>query len=992
MKPGQGRSARSPKGKRRGTRPARSAAARTSSHLPFPVVGVGASAGGLEAFSKLLRRIPSDTRLAMVLVQHLSPNHESHLPELLGASTTLPVLQAHDGIEIEAGHVYVTPPNARMGVTDGKLRVLQRPSDKSQFTPIDYFFGAMAAHYQERGIAVVLSGTASDGALGLGAVKAAGGITFVQDPTEAKYDGMPRAAMAAGAPDAVLPVERIASELVRLCRHPFLLDSRPRLADEGDDAPASMRQVFEILRKSSGVDFTHYKLPTIQRRIQRRMALHRLTDLESYTEMLQKQPREADELYEDLLIHVTGFFREPEAFEVLKEEVFPKILGARDGEGPIRAWVPGCSSGEEVYSLAMALSEFFGDRADSLPFQIFGTDVSQRMIDRARAGLYLESAAGDIGPARLRRFFAPVEGKYRINKSLREHCVFSRQDLTRDPPFSRLDLIVCRNLLIYLGYPLQRKVMTVFHYGLKPTGFLMLGRSETTSAHPDLFSLVDKKQKIYAKRAVAVPGNLDFVTAIPSLPLPERPHPARSSHAGGEEGAGAEVNRLILDRYGPPGVLVDSEFHIIRTRGRTGRYLELASGEAKLDLVKMVREGLLYGLRAALREARTRNVRVRKENLRLRSNGDGHVVNLDVTPIGTGAERRFLVLFEEEPAGADGAAARKASARKGKKTEKTPKSGETIKHLQTELVASREYLQSIIEDLEGANEELQSANEEILSSNEELQSTNEELDTAREELQSTNEELNTLNEELRSRNDELSRSNGDLTNLLASIHVAIVMVTTDLRIRRFTPAAERILNLIPGDLGRPIAHIKPNIQCPNLEELIADAIDTVTVREREVTDQQGNVYSLRIRPYKSVENRIDGAVLTLVDVSSATAGRKLGETIMESAAEPILLLDDRLTVMRSNRAFDRLFGLGGTTLAGRALASLEAPWNDLNLIRALQAMLAEQKKTIELNLERQLVGGQKMKLALVARRIESDEGGSDLLLLICRSVEDGPGG
>ena len=365
-----------------------------------------------------------------------------------------------------------------------------------------------------------------------------------------------------------------------------------------------------------------------------------------------------------------------------------------------------------------------------------------------------------------------------------------------------------------------------------------------------------------------------------------------------------------------------------------------------------------------------------------------------MTPIGTGAERRFLVLFEEEPAAAAGAAARKAAALKGKKTDKTPKAGETIKYLETELVANREYLQSIIEDLEGANEELQSANEEILSSNEELQSTNEELDTAREELQSTNEELNTLNEELRSRNDELSRSNGDLTNLLASIHVAIVMVTTDLRIRRFTPAAERILNLIPGDLGRPIAHIKPNIHCPNLEELIADAIDTATVREREVTDQQGNVYSLRIRPYKSVENRIDGAVLTLVDVSSATAGRKLGETVMESAGEPILLLDDRLTVMRSNRAFDRSFGLAGTTLAGRALASLEAPWNDPNLIRGLQGMLAEQKKTIELNLECQFVAGQKkkMKLALVARRIESDEGGSDLLLLICRSVEDGPGG
>ncbi len=953
---------------------------------PFPIVGVGASAGGLEAFSKLLQKIPPDTRLAVVLVQHLSPTHESHLAEILGGAGRFPIIQARDGMEIQPSHVYVIPPAARMGIANGKLQVGERPRDKSRYTPIDYFFRAMAAHFQERAIAVVLSGTASDGALGLAAVKGAGGITFVQEPTEAKFDSMPRAAIAAGAADAVLPVQRIAAELVRLCTHPFLLDSRAQAAPEGDQPPTSLRQIFEILRKTSGVDFTHYKLPTILRRIHRRMALHRLVDLESYTNILEKQPPEVEELYEDLLIHVTSFFREAEAFTALQDGIFPKLLEAREGDGPIRAWIPGCSSGEEVYSLAIALSEFLGRRSDSVPFQIFGTDVSQRMIDRARAGLYPESAGLDIGPSRLRHFFTLADGTLRINKGLREHCIFSRQDLTRDPPFSKLDLIICRNLLIYLGYPLQRRVMTVFHYGLKPTGFLMLGRSETTSAHADLFRLVDKKQRIYVKKPAVVTSQLDFSAATPVAVLPERPRSTRLAPAR-EDGAGAEVNRLILDRYGPPGVLVDSDFHIIRTRGRTGRYLELSSGEAKLDLLKMVREGLLYALRTALREARTRNTRVRKENLHVRSDGATHVVNVDVTPVGTGPERRFLVLFEEPTPGRGAASASRITrGSKAAKPSAVPKSSETIKQLETELVANREYLQSIIEDLEGANEELQSANEEILSSNEELQSTNEELDTAREELQSTNEELNTLNEELRSRNEELSHANGDLTNLLASIHIAVVMVTTDLRIRRFTPAAEKILNLIPGDLGRPIAHIKPNIRCSNLEELIADAIQTVSVQEREVTDLQGNLYALRIRPYKSVDSRIDGAVLTLIDLSTSKVGRKLSEAIFDDAIEPIVLLDERLRVVRTNVALQKMFGVSAGEAELRVLDILGRE-HQHDLTHTLNEIVSARTPSAELALDGTGTdAGPRFKLRI--KRIESDDGGGTRLLIMIHGARE----
>jgi two-component system CheB/CheR fusion protein len=547
---------------------------------------------------------------------------------------------------------------------------------------------------------------------------------------------------------------------------------------------------------------------------------------------------------------------------------------------------------------------------------------------------------------------------------------------------------VCRNLLIYLGYPLQRKVMTVFHYGLKPTGFLMLGRSETTSAHPDLFALVDKKQKIYARKPVVLTGHLDFGGVVPVVPSGiERPRPPRVVRAVRDDVTGTEMNKLILDRYGPPGVLVDTDFRIVRTRGRTGRYLELATGEAKLDLLQMVREGLLYGLRTALREARSRGIHVRKEGLHVRSNGETRLVNVDVSPIASDGDRRFLVLFEEQgpakPTAAERAAARRRAG-------KAPRASETVKRLETELTANREYLQSIIEDLEAANEELQSANEEILSSNEELQSTNEELDTAREELQSTNEELNTLNEELRSRNDELSRANSDLVNLLASIQVAVLMVSTDLRIRRFTPAAERILNLIAGDIGRPIAHIKPNINCPNLEELIADSIDSMAVCEREVTDSQGNLYALRIRPYKSGDNRIDGAVLTLLDLSLARVNREFGEAVMNSVSEPILLLDDRLEVLRANRAFTETFRVAAKTVEGMAVHEMggEGVWDIPSLRTLLAETLAHRKKTEVVTLEHEFPEIGKRRMAVDARRIEGGSAGSGLMLLIMHDLTD----
>ncbi len=951
-------------------------------------MGVGASAGGLEAFSKLVRKIPVDTRLALVLVQHLSPTHESHLPQILGGATTLPIHEARDRMRLEPGHIYVIPADARMAVVDGRLKVGHRPTDHSQYTPIDHFFESLARGYQEHAVAVVLSGTASDGAAGLAAVKAAGGVTLVQDPGEAKFDGMPRAAIATGAVDLVLPVERLAVELTRLSDYPIVEASlgaaTPGLASDGEHRPtADLRQLLEILRKTSDVDFTHYKEPTMMRRIHRRMALRRIVDLPAYVALLEGDPKEAADLYEDLLIHVTSFFREPEAFEALSKEVFPRLLAAHT-DGPIRAWVPGCSSGEEVYSLAIALQETLGDRADSPPVQIFGTDVSQRMIDHARRGQFPEAIARAVGPARLRRFFTRVDGGYRISKVLRERCVFSRQDLTRDPPFSKLDLIVCRNLLIYLGYPLQRKVMAVFHYGLKPTGFLMLGRSETTAAYVDLFSMLDKKHKIYSRRGTAAVAEMQFGrVALPPAPAGalgprlSRLGPARDQ--AGEGSGSAEVNRLILDRYGPPGVLVDGAFRIVRTRGRTGRYLELPAGEAKLDLLQMVRDGLVHGLRKALREAREQEAHVRKEGLQVQFDGESFAVNLDVTPIGSGAEQRFLVLFEQP-----------GHPTRGERKKDRPPAGRSLRaataaHLEKELAANREYLQAIIEDLEGANEELQSANEEILSSNEELQSTNEELDTAREELQSTNEELNTLNEELRNRNDELSLVNSDLLNLLGSVNIAIVMVGEDLKVRRFTPAAEKLLNLIPGDVGRPIGHIRPNVELSDVETLIGESISAVAAREREVTDAQGNVYSLRIRPYKSVDNRIDGAVLMLIDVSALKLARETGEAIMNSVGEPILMLNERLEIVRSNHAFREAFQVSAAETEGRFVYDVGAgQWDSPKLRTLLEEILPRRKNFEGFVVEREFPGLGRRKMVLDGRRIESGEPGGGVILLIIR--------
>jgi two-component system CheB/CheR fusion protein len=910
---------------------ASTAVRRATSTEPL-IVGVGASAGGLDAFSTLLRHLPADAHLAIVFVQHLAPQHDSALVPLLSGPSALPVVQAEEGMRVEAGHVYVIPPNRQLVITGHELHLTPRPDDRSQYNPIDAFFTSLAEAAGRRAAGVVLSGTASDGSIGLRDIHAAGGLTIAQTPQSAKYHGMPKAAIATGIVDLVLAPEHIGQKLVAFALEPSASDAKGRddrdsgdLISEPGLTNEQLQEVFELLRPVSGIDFRHYKTPTIKRRLARRMAMARLSGFDEYLAFLRADAAEARHLSADLLIHVTRFFREPESFEAIAREVFPALLEERSSDQPIRVWVSGCATGEEAYSLAILLVEFLQRRNSDLRVQIFATDVSDAAIEHARTGAYPASIEADVGADRLRRFFTKQDGGYRVTKMIRDLCVFARQDLTRDPPFSRLDLILCRNVLIYMDAVLQKKLLSIFHYALNPHGFLVLGHAETVGTQAALFSMTDKKHRIHRKRASGPAQTMTFPVDYPAAPAPLRRTPAEPPSM--EKVLQTEVNRIINDRFAPPGVVVDADMQIVQFRGQTGAFLEPAPGEASLNLLKMAKEGLLYGLRAALSSARKSRTPVRRTDLQVRDGKAWIRVDVEVIPLASTGRMHYLVLFDTRP---------QASKRGEGPTRvttpesiKTPRSKTPTHFLERELAASREYLQSVIQELEAANEELQSANEEILSSNEELQSTNEELDTAKEELQSTNEELNTVNEELHGRNEELSRLNSDLLNLLGSVQIAIVIVGADMRIRRFTPMAEKVLNLIPGDIDRSIGHINPNLEGASLEGLIAECIETISPIEREVRDKQGRWYSLRIRPYRSAENKIDGAVLSLFDIdapkryeASVRSALEVVETLLETSRQAAALLDSRLRVRSANPPFLRLFGLDSSDIRGRTLTDI----------------------------------------------------------------------
>lgn len=888
----------------------------------FPVVGVGASAGGLEAFTQLLKHLPPDTGMAFVLVQHLAPLHESALVSLLSRGTKMPVTEATNAVAIEPNHVYVIPPNFNMALSGRVLRLLARDEGVRQHMPIDIFFKSMASERKSGALAVVLSGTGSDGTEGLKAVKAEGGITFAQDEASAKFYEMPRSAILSGCVDFVSSPEGIARELASAGKHPYLTAPPvPREPEEVAIPPGDVfHKILAVVLKTSGVDFGQFRESTVKRRLQRRMLVLKIASAEDYFRYIVQNHSEAGVVAQDILICVTSFFRDPKMYAVLKQRVFPRIVRKGDSKDPLRFWVPGCSTGEEAYSLAIILLEYLRERDEGRRLLVFGTDLSEQAIQQARTGSYPPSIEADVSPQRLRRFFLKTEHGYQISKSIRDLCIFARHDLTRDPPFSSLDLISCRNVLIYFKPLMQKRILPAFHYALKPDGYLVLGSAETITGPSELFTPLDRTQRIYQKKPAVVRLPTDLPWAGVTLRKGEGGARPREVWPSGLD-LPREAQRILLRRHTPPAVIIDSDMQVHHFVGRTGSYLEPAPGEASLNLLRMVREGVTFDLRSMVQEAVKEGHAIRREHRMMKSDGGATPVNLEVVPLpgAPSKERYFLVVFEPgtPPEGAP---------KRGKPLKRAPgvagREEREVPELRGELEKTQRYLQSAVEEQEATNEEMRAANEEILSSNEELQSTNEELETAKEELQSANEELATVNEELENRNAELATVNSDLLNLLSSVNLPVVILDNDLRIRRFTPAAERIFNIIPTDVGRPISDLRHSLEIPNLNQMFFDVVESVSSRELEVRDHEGQWYSLRIRPYKTTDNRIAGVVLALMDIHLLKSSLKAEERLLGLVPDSIVLCDlgGKITVW--NKHAEDAFGYTSAEARGNHLFSL----------------------------------------------------------------------
>jgi len=953
----------------------------------FPVVCVGASAGGLDALKRFFENLPTSTGMAFVVVQHLDPTHPSALTLLLTKNSAVPVVEARNGQRVRRDRVYVIPPDAVMTLSNGMLRLATRASEK-KFMPIDHFMRSLAEELKNLAIGVVLSGTATDGTLGLEAIKAEGGLTFAQDESSAQYAGMPNSAIASGCVDVVLPPAEIARELMKVGRHPILARTSLLDADNAGvpGSPDQFEKVFELLRRGTGLDFASYKRSTIRRRIARRMTLHKFTTIDQYIPFLQKTRAELEALSQDLLIKVTTFFRDSEAFEALRKKVFPALLKhKRSGGDTIRIWVPGCSTGEEVYSIGITLIEAIGDLAPGVQCQIFATDISEAAIDKARHGFYGEHITQDVSPDHLRKFFVKVAEGYRIAKAVRDICIFARQDLTKDPPFSKLDLVSCRNVLIYMDSDLQKKIIPIFHYALKPGGYLMLGSAESTGSFSALFNLVQKKGRIYSRKEISSEYRPAYPALTPTLPRAAPQKKGKTSSAPGNEiDLFKEADKITLGRYAPPGVLLNDQLEVLQFRGQTTLYLENAPGKPTVSVLKLAREGLAYELKSACDRALKDGASVKSAPLDVRQDGSRRQVVLDVIPIrSTFSSRPFLLVLFTDASG--------AKEKVGKAPTFSAKAESKLAmQLRRELNAAREELQSVIEEQEAAQEEFKSANEEILSSNEELQSTNEELETAKEELQSANEELTTLNEELLTRNNELGQLNSDITNLLSSISVPIMMLSRELRIRRFTPAAGTLLNLIAGDVGRPITDINPNIVMPRLELLVTEVVETMQSKETEVRSKDGRWYSLRIRPYRTFENKIDGATLMFLDID-ALKRSQLAEAIVATIREPVVVLDSSFHVQSANRAFYQVFQATENETVHRSIFELgNGQWNIPPLRNLLEEVLPKKQTVEDFKVEHTFPTIGHRVMILNARKLRSDHEPNELILLAMEDVTGGP--
>ena len=934
--------------------------------LPLRVVGVGASAGGLSALEQLVARIPAETGLAYVVLQHLAPSHSVELSNLLAAATTLPVRTLSAGTRLEANRIYVVPPQTSATLSRGVLKLKRAATGRRPRRPIDELFQSLATALGERAVGVVLSGTASDGTEGLRAIRAAGGLTLVQEPSTAQFDEMPRSAIAANTAQHVLAPAAIGDHLAALGGTPGGVPA------PGEELPSpALLRVFEQLREASGIDFTSYKRTTIDRRLAKRIAQHRLGSLEEYSELLSRDARERNEVHEDLLIHVTEFFRDAEALDELVA-LLADGLRDRPRDVPVRVWVPGCSTGEEVYSLAMLLFERLGPNRQ---LQLFGTDLSERAITAARVGRYPASIAQQVSAERLGAFFRHEDGSYQVKQQVRDCCVFARHDLVSDPPFSRLDLVSCRNLLIYLGPALQRRVIPLVHYALNQPGYLLLGRSETIGDFDALFSLVAADSRIYARKPGARVG-----LTFPGVGHHARPASPRAGTIRSGLDIQRDVDHVLLARYAPPCVLVDENFDVLQFRGRTGAYLEPAPGQPQLNVVRMARPGLAAELPLALQRAQLTNALVRREDVVVREGRREHRLNLEVVPVrGTTEEKRhYIVVFEPAPV-APAAARRKQGTTR-------PKDLDEVQRLRHELAVTKENLTAVVTQNLATSEELGLINEELQSTNEELQSSHEEIQTAKEELQSTNEELETLNEELQRGNDQLREANDDLVNVLASVEIAMIIVDTERCVRRFTPRARTVMKLIASDLGRPIVDLQPSVVVQDLDRTIARVIETLEMSESEVASVDGSLhYRMQVRPYRTLDQQIGGAVLTFVDITTLRSARELRAAIVETVPTPLVVLDERLFIQSINRAGAELLQRSERQLVACSLFDV-GDWRTPELRAQLESAVAGGEGVSDLRAEL-CVDGEDLVLRVTANAIPQPGSSRSILVGIADTTK-----
>lgn len=963
------------------------------------IVGIGASAGGLEAFTTFFTHMPPDSGMAFVLVQHLDPVRPSLLPELLAPHTPMPVRPVADRMPVAPNHVYLIPPNTTLTIDRGVLCLAPPTEAHGHRMPIDHFFQSLAADQGARAIGIVLSGTGSDGTLGLVAIKECGGMTMAQAPESAQYDGMPQSAITRGVVDHVLPIAQMPATLLAYVQHGT---NRPPLTEAGApqaETTAALRAICAILRQATGHDFSHYKLATLLRRIARRMQVLHSAAFDDYVERLRQDRREVDHLFQDLLISVTHFFRDEAAFDALAGTVIPNLLRNKGADVPLRVWVPGCASGEEAYTIAILLREQLARLEAPPPAQLFATDIDEHALDIARQGRYDVGIAAHVSAERLARFFVQEGHVYQVTKAIRELCLFSAHNLISDPPFARMDLIVCRNLLIYFDADLQRKLVPLLHYALAPQGYLFLGSSESVAAYPELFHTVDKQHRIFQRNDLLVRPYVDFPLTEPIRRSIRRDGPARRLPVTSEPNVGELLERILLEQYAPPSVIINEQGAIVYFSGRTGAYLEAPAGIPTMDIVAMVHPQLRLALQTAIRAAVKDRAPTIRENLAIETAGVVQRLTLIVRPLSELGPDAGLLLVIFQDLGPP------VSAAQAQAMGIAPQPDEPIaRQLAQELQTTRDALQTTIDELQEANVELTSANEELLSINEELQSANEELQTSKEEIQSINEELQTVNTELNRKVEELDRVNADLANLLASMQIPAIFLQADGRIARFTPAATEVFRLIESDVGRPITDIAPRFRDGDLTEAIAMVLGTLAPYDEPVRRPESDTWwIMRIRPYRTLANVIDGVVITFGDITdlkraeaeqerllaAVQQARNYAERIVETVRVPLLILDATLRVQSANRAFYETFQVAPAETEQAVLYELgNGQWNTPQLRALLGERLDGNTAFADAEVTQTFPRIGARTLLLTARQIEQARDRAPLILLAIEDITE----